>query len=307
MKYNEIIVTNSLPKEKIYSYLKRNGYSENYVKNLRKKEGYILLNEQIAHSDFVIQNGDILKLCQSPNTKTSIMQIDMPLDIVYEDDGVLIVNKPSGLCTSPSKSHYIQNISGAVLSYMIKKDENFVVRIVGRLDKETAGLVIVAKHSLSANFYSNVNIIKTYYAIVTGKIDNDIVIDKNIATTTNEYGYNNLKREISSDGKCAITYVYPLCFDGENTLCKINIKYGRTHQIRVHLASIGHALLGDNVYGTPSNKISHTALICKELELPIYSDIGKNIDENKFDKKIHLEIDFPDDFKNAFNMCLNNI
>lgn len=287
MEYNKIIVENVNPKEKIYTYLKRNGYSENYVKNLRKKEGYILLNAKIAHSDFILKQGDILELCKSPNTKSSVMPCQYDLDIVYEDDDIIIVNKPSGLSTLASKSHYSQNLSGAIVNYMNKKTDNFVVRIVGRLDKDTAGLVVIAKHSLICNKLSqNSAIKKTYLAIATGKIDERITIDKNIATTKNEFGYNNLKREISPEGKSAITYVTPIAYDGENTLIKAEIEYGRTHQIRLHLASIGHPLLGDLVYGNASDKISHSALACYRIQL--YNELsGKNIDVH-----IPLPLDF---------------
>lgn len=287
MEYNKLEVKNANKKDTIYTYLKQIGMSENYVKNLRKKEGYILLNGIVAHTDYKIKNGDTLELCKNPNATTSIMQCIIPLDIVYEDDDILVINKPSGLATTPSRSHYAENLSGAILSYMSQKTDNFVVRIVNRLDKETAGLVIVAKHSLISKLLNeNDYTKKTYYAICTGKIESPITINKNIATVKNELGYNQHKRIISEKGKPAITYVTPISFDGENTLCKITLEHGRTHQIRVHLSSIGHALLGDTLYGIPSDKISHTALVCKEIEL--YHPIQK--------KTITLYCDFPNDF-----------
>lgn len=296
MEFNEIIVKDVALKDTIYTYLKRNGYSENYVKNLRKKGGYILLNNKIAFTDARINNGDILKLNKNPNTSTSIMQCVIPLDIVYEDEDLLIVNKPSNLSTSASRSHFSENLSGAILSYMSRKTDNFVVRIVNRLDKETAGLIIVAKHSYISNLLNeNDYTKKTYYAICRGEIKEPITIDKNIATIKNELGYNQHKRIISNDGKPAITYVTPVSFDGKNTLCKISIEHGRTHQIRVHLSSINHPLLGDGLYGEPSEEISHTALLCKEIEL--YHPIKK--------KTILLSCPFPDDFKTAFKANVN--
>ncbi len=291
MEFNEIIVKDVAPKDTIYTYLKRNGFSENYVKNLRKKEGYILLNNKIAFTDARIKDGDVLKLNKNPNTSTSIMQCKVPLNIVYEDDDILIVNKPSNLSTSASRSHYSENLSGAVLSYMSQKTDNFVVRIINRLDKETAGLVIIAKHSYISNLLNeNDYTKKVYYAICSGEIKEPLTIDKNIATIKNELGYNQHKRIISSDGKPAITHVIPIAFDGKNTLCKISLEHGRTHQIRVHLSSINHPLLGDRLYGVLSKEISHTALLCKEIEL--YHPIKK--------KTILLSCPFPDDFKTAF-------
>ena len=134
-----------------------------------------------------------------------------------------------------------------VLLYLKKKNQK--VFVVNRLDKDTAGLVCIAKHSLISNLLNTNNCIKkTYYAICEGKVDS-VVINKKIATTLNSDGYNNQKREINENGKDAITYVTPLVFDGKNTLCEIIIDYGRTHQIRVHLDYIGHAVAGDPLYG----------------------------------------------------------
>lgn len=287
MEYNKIKIENALTKDTIYTYLKRMGYSENYVRNLRKKEGYILLNSQNAHTDFKIKNGDILELCKNPNTTTSIMQCIMPLDIVFEDDDLIIVNKPSGLTTSASRSHYTENLSGAILNYMLKKDNNFVVRIINRLDKDTAGLVMVAKHSLISKLLNESDKIeKTYYAILTGNLDRPITINKPILTTKNELGYNNHKRIIANNGKEAITHLYPVKQINNNTLCKVNIEYGRTHQIRVHSSYINHALLGDELYGEKSKLITHTALVCKEIKF--YHPIKK--------ETIIVSCKFPEDF-----------
>lgn len=298
MKFNTIIVKDCEEKETIYKYLKRNGFSENYMRNLRKQVGFIKLNGVTAFTNAYVKNNDILELCKNPNTKSGIMQNIIPLNIVFEDDDILVVNKPSGLASTPSRSHSQDNLSSAIMNYMSKQDDNFVVRIVNRLDKDTSGLVCVAKHSLISNLLnSNDYISKTYFALCTGKISSNTIIDKPIATTTNELGYNNQKREISPQGKDAITYVTPLAFDGENTLCKMQLKFGRTHQIRVHLASISHALLGDKLYGVESEKINHSALVCAKMK--IFNPLTN--------QTIDLSIDIPNDIKTAFSLEINDL
>lgn len=268
MNYKEIIVQNAKAKQTIYLYLRQNGYSENFLKNLRKHFGYIKLNDKDCFISAFVKDGDIIKVNTSPNAKSCINSCIIPLDIVYEDDYILIVNKPSGMSTMPNRSHFLYNLSGGVLAYMQEKDSNFVVRIVNRLDKDTAGLIVVAKNSLIANYFNeNSNVIKkTYYAVCEGIIDKPLVIDKNIDTLKNEFGFNNQKRVVSkSGGKKATTFVNPIKSFENTTLLEITLKHGRTHQIRVHLASENHPLVGDELYGNKSNKISHTALCCTKL------------------------------------------
>ena len=293
MDYNKIVINNAEKNETIYRYLKRNGYSENYIRNLRKKEGYIKLNNKIAFTNAIVSNDDLLELFKNPNTKSGIMQSVIPLNVVYEDNDVLVVNKPAGLATTPTRSHYDCTLAGAVLHYMSAKDSSFVVRIINRLDKDTSGLVCIAKHSLISNLLNSKKYItKTYHAICTGEINQPLIINKKIATTINELGYNNHKREILDTGKPAITYVTPVAFDGKNTLCKITLEHGRTHQIRVHLASEGHALLGDSLYGTTSDLIGRSALTCTNMN--ILNPLTKT--------EIKLNIDLPDDFLSAFEI-----
>ncbi len=287
--YNELIVKNSKNRETIYLYLKRNGFSENYVKNLRKKEGYIKLNNNVAFTNAFVKDGDVLSLFKNPSSSRYTATNNQKLDIVYEDNDILVVNKPSGVATVPSRLHSENNLVGAINNYMFKKDKDFVVRIINRLDKETAGLICVAKHSLIANLLNNNCIKKTYIAVCSGLVKNTI-IDKPIETTKNMFGYNNQKREISENGKNAKTHVFCLEFNGENSLCEFVLEHGRTHQIRLHMASIGHPLIGDKLYGCASDLINHTALACLKME--IYNPLSKT--------NINLKVDMPKDMQNAF-------
>ena len=137
-------------------------------------------------------------------------------------------------------------------------------------------------------FNENEVINKTYYAVCEGIIDKNLTINKNIDTLKNEYGYNVQKRVISKNGKKAITYVEPIKVYNNRTLLKIALKHGRTHQIRVHLSSINHPLIGDELYGQKSDDINHTALSCSEM-----SFIHPITNEN-----INLKVDIPKDIQN---------
>ena len=162
MSYNKIIIKQCEQNETIYKFLKKNGFSENYIRHLRKREGYIKLNGQTAFTNKLINNGDLLELYKNPATTNMVAYNTTPLDIVYEDDDVLIVNKPSGIPTTPSRSHFIDNLSSMISYYMRKKDKEFIVRIINRLDKDTAGLVCIAKHSLISNLLNSVIIYKKH-------------------------------------------------------------------------------------------------------------------------------------------------
>lgn len=281
MKFKELSADKDY--ENIYYFLKNFGLSERYISSLRKQAGLIFKNNEIANTKTPLKKGDKIKLALTTTKKTIIKPNNLKLDIVYEDEFLLIVNKPSLLSSSPSKSHYDENLAGAIVNYMYKKDANFVLRMINRLDKDTSGMIIVAKDLITYSKINNID--KTYHAIVSGKIEKNLVIDKPIKTINNE-GINEIKRVISADGRSAKTFVTPIKPLNDATLVKIKLEQGRTHQIRVHLSSIGHPLIGDNVYGVKSNLISHTALICNKISfLHPFNN-----------KQIELETTYPKDF-----------
>lgn len=270
----------------IYHYLKDNQFAENYITNLRKVFGYIKINDKPTNINASLKAGDVLEINSDPSPKSSIMQCIIPLDIVYEDEYYLLINKPAGLPCMPSRSHYNYNLAGAICHYMDTKDPDFTLRIINRLDKDTAGIIIVAKDSIAQKDLKEIK--KQYYAICEGRISSQTIIDKNIKTI-NENGKNDLQRVIAEDGKSATTYVYPIKFNKHYSLIKLELVHGRTHQIRLHLSSINHPLLGDNIYGSLSTLINHTALICKNV----------SFFHPYLNKLLSFEIPFPNDFKDC--------
>lgn len=275
----------------IYYFLKNQKFSENFITNLRKNMGFIKVNGEVTNIRKALKYGDILEIEDSPNKKTSIMHCILQLDIVYEDKDYLLVYKESNLSCMPTKAHYDLNLAGAICYYMKDKSTNFVLRMVNRLDKDTAGIIIVAKNSIAQKDIGNIN--KTYTAICNGIIDKKIIINKKIETISVN-GINQIKRIISNTGKDAKTYVSPIYYSKKEnlSLVEVNIEHGRTHQIRVHLASIGHPLLGDSIYGNNSPLINHTALICNKLSF--FHPYKK--------KYLYFSIPYPKDFQNVINI-----
>lgn len=294
-KYEQFIVKNarSLKKQTVYFYLKNIGFSESYISKLRKYESSILLNNEIANLKTPINNDDTIKILNNPSNKSTITPTDCTdLTVVYEDDDYLIINKPHNLACIPTKSHYTNNLGGQICSYMQNQDSNFVLRILNRLDKETAGLIIIAKNLFAYKNIADIN--KIYYALCYGTLEQkETTINKPILTK-NINGINVMKREVSLDGKNAITHVKLIKNYKDYFLSKFKLETGRTHQIRVHMSYIGHPLLGDSIYSDNINKDylsntipDHTMLILKEISF-------KHFRTNKI---IHLEIEFPDEWQ----------
>ena len=273
----------------VYYFLKDMDFSEAFITLLRKNDKSIMINNSFANTKSPLSSGDILKIALDLKEKSSFLSNNEPIDIVFEDDYILVVNKPSGVSCSPSRSHYSQNLAGSILGYMQQKDPNFVLRMKNRLDKDTAGLVIVAKDILTYNKLENID--KTYHAICSGIIDKNLTLDFKIKTIVKD-NINELKRVVSEDGKSAKTFVTPIKKLNNSTLLSLKLENGRTHQIRVHLSHINHPLIGDEIYGKKSKFISHTALICDEISFL----------HPTTKKKINLKINFPKDFENLIKI-----
>ena len=286
MKYESI--TSNKDYTKLYYLLKDNSLSESYISKLRRDSSFIKLNGKNANMRSRVNKGDIVSFALEVGTSAKIQLCNIPIDIVFEDEYLLIVNKPSNLTSVPTKSHYDINLAGAVCNYMKSKTDNFVFRILNRLDKDTAGLVIIAKTLFAYNKIEKIE--KTYEAICLGKLKAKTCIIKPIHTE-NINGINTIKRTISPLGKDAVTYVEPIKYNNKLSHIRLKLKNGRTHQIRVHLSSINHSLVGDCIYGEKSDLIAHTALICKEISFT----------HPKTRKKMVFSANYENDFKNLLN------
>lgn len=245
--------------DKLYYFLKDKGFSEALISTLRKLPNSLTIDGTPANMRSKLKKGDKLKVTFFENASSQIKPIQFALDILYEDEDLLIINKPASMPSIPSKRHFENNIASAVMFYMQKYNQPFVYRVLGRLDKETSGVLIIAKNQFSASMTSHK---KTYLALCHGTFTKqEFEIDKPIATLINNQ-INQQKREISQDGKNAQTHVKVLKSLNNISLLEISLQQGRTHQIRVHLSSIGHPLLGDKLYGKEEDLAPRVMLHC---------------------------------------------
>lgn len=260
MRHIEYIIDSNYDNKKVIAYLRGEAkLSARLVSSLKRVENGITLNGEHIRTIDLMHTGDVLAI-NIPEDKTNIQAIDYPLDIVYEDDDIIVINKPAGLAMHPTHNHQGDTLANAVTSYYAKKNKNVTFRAVGRLDKSTSGLVVCALNKLSASKLSG-NFHKVYYAVVKGEFHGTGIIDKPI------YRPDPMKtiRAVGEKGDCAITHWESLWTDGETSFLRIKLETGRTHQIRVHLSSLGSPLCGDDMYGSTDTRISRAALHCGEL------------------------------------------
>lgn len=232
------------------------------------KDKRIFVNDVNIDTRLKVNENDIITIdLNYEEDNSNIVSKQMNLDIVYEDEGMLIINKPSGIATHPSIRHYEDSISSGVKYYFETIGIHKKIRPVNRLDLNTSGLVIFAK-----NEYIQENLIrqmktntfqKEYLAIIEGILINKKgVIDAPMARKEGSI----IERCVSENGQKAITEYEVISHNDKYSLIKCKLLTGRTHQIRVHFAHIGHPLLGDSLYGKKSDLIDGQALHCYRLE-----------------------------------------
>ena len=241
----EIIVTAAMTGRKIEYVLSGDlALSGNIIKKL-KMSGGILLNGEKVHINQKLTKGDTLTLVFPEDRSENIVGEAMELDIIYEDEDIIAINKPPMIETHPSKNKNTGTLANGVMYYF---ENRFTFRVITRLDKETSGVVLIAKNALSAQRLSEAmikrEIQKEYIAVVCGcPAEGQGVIDAPIKRA------EGIRRIVAEDGKQAITkYRVEREYD-DLTLLKLKPITGRTHQIRVHLAYMGTPIYGDWLYG----------------------------------------------------------
>ncbi|MBQ9071224.1 MAG: RluA family pseudouridine synthase [Clostridia bacterium] len=236
---------------KILDFLKR-GLSLSVSLIKKVKFGGVFINGENVHMRAIVHTGDSVTVLLPEAQSENIRAIDIPLDIVYEDDYLIAINKPRNMPTHPSRGNSLPTLAEGVMAYFAP--EKFVFRAINRLDRDTSGIVIIAKDPLSADKLSREmksgGYIKKYSAIVTGvPSPSHDIIDAPIERECE----GNVKRVVRPDGKRAVTeYEVVKILDSGDSLLEITLHTGRTHQIRVHMAYIGHPLVNDFLYGERS-------------------------------------------------------
>ena len=294
-KIQEIVVENE-ENIRIDAYLsKKLEMSRVAIKRLLENEK-IYVNKKIVKPSYKIQLNDVIMVENEEPTEISIKAQDIPIKVLYEDNDILVVNKPKGMVVHPANGNPDGTLVNAIMA--ICKDSLSGIGgkirpgIVHRIDKNTSGAIIIAKNDVAhiklTDMLKNHEIEKTYIALVRGIIkENEATINIPIARSTSD----RKKMAVARNGKEAITHfkVLKRSYENDCTLLEVKIETGRTHQIRVHLSYIGHPVIGDDVYSNGKNKwgIKGQCLHAQNLKFK-HPITGKQMD---------IQAELPDYFK----------
>ncbi|MBQ8040184.1 MAG: RluA family pseudouridine synthase [Lachnospiraceae bacterium] len=263
-------ISNEFHNKTIAQFLKAQEFPHQVIVQLKKTTEGIMLNGHWAYINEKLTIGDTLCLSLIETASdTSIEAIYVDFSIIYEDEDILIVDKPANMPIHPSMNHHEGTLANGLLYYFKEKNEDFTFRCINRLDRDTTGLTIIAKHMLSAGILSRQvaarEIHRTYQAICEGKVPEEGSIDKPIARVAD----STIERCVDEKkGERAITHFKRLTYIKEKDLSLVELKLetGRTHQIRVHMKYIGHPILGDFLYNPDYRYIERQALHSFSLE-----------------------------------------
>lgn len=252
----------------LLSYLKHQKYSSQVITHLKRTENGILLNGVWGRVHDILHEDDELQITiLETESSDNIVPASLPLDIVYEDEDIMVINKAADMPIHPSQGNYDNTLANAVAYYFSLKNEAFTYRCINRLDRDTTGLLILAKHMYSASLLSEMvqkrEIHREYLAIATGMVPEDGVIEAPIGRAPG----STIERQIDeANGDYACTHFKRLAYENGYSLVSLKLETGRTHQIRVHMKHIGHPLPGDFLYHPDYSLIKRQALHSYRLQ-----------------------------------------
>lgn len=229
-------------KKNINDFLLSKGYSDNNIFYLIKNKNVLVDDKVVNDKNCLLSFNAVIKVTLNEEFN-ELYRCNKPINIVYEDDYLLIVDKEKYDDVEPTKSNYENSLANKISYYFDSKNINSKIHLVNRLDKLTSGLVIIAKNQYIHNLMSKVNIEKKYITLVKGKTNKKGLIKVKIKKED-----NLIKRVINDEGKLSLTKYKLIKYIDDNSLVEVKLLTGRTHQIRVSFESINHPLIGDPIY-----------------------------------------------------------
>ena len=248
---------------RIEQYLRRKGYSGQNLAEIKRMPKSVLVNGEHYYMKQELNTGDHLSIhiCETKCSE-KIPPIQIPLDIVYEDEDIIVINKPAGMPIHPSLNNYTNSMANALAWYYQEQGKPFIFRCCNRLDRDTSGLTVVAKHLVSGNILSDMvrrrDIHREYLAIVRGHVSPEA---GTINTPLARKPGTIIERTVDwEQGETAITHYRLVEEKNGHSLVSLRLETGRTHQIRIHMKYLGYPLIGDYLYNPDMEYIGRQAL-----------------------------------------------
>ncbi len=272
--------------------------SRSYAKKLFDKE-LVRVNGRLAKGSLKLKVGDEVEFCIPEAEPIEAEAENIPLDVVYEDESVLVINKPRGMVVHPAAGNEKGTLVNAVLYHCGESlsgiNGSMRPGIVHRIDKDTTGLLVVAKndraHKLLADQLADRSLSRIYYTLVNGNIKED---EGTVSAPIDRSSKDRKKMAVCSDGRQAVTDFTVLERFGDYTFVKCKLRTGRTHQIRVHMKHIGHSVVGDKAYGIKNERFALKGQLLHAGEISfIHPDTGKTAS---------FSCRLPDDFCNVLEI-----
>ena len=276
MRTIDFVITDENAGKRIKEFLRAFGVSGSLLKKLKNTENGICKNGAPARTIDTVFCGDRLQINIEDSGKAP-ESADIKINLLYEDEDLIAAEKPAFMPVHESRNHRGDTLSNAVADIC-----GGAFRAIYRLDRDTSGIVLIAKNEFAAAKLAG-RVRKDYYAVVCGKIEGSGVIDAPIKRERESI----IKRCVAPDGESAVTHYTAIKHSEKYTLVKLKLETGRTHQIRVHFAHIGYPLAGDTLYGGSTEEISRQALHCRDIYFthPVSED------------EIHIFCEMPQDMK----------
>jgi len=257
----EYRVTKDNDNQKVSQVLKNKlKFSRGEMRRLKRCAG-VMVNGQTVRLNTPVTEGDLIRVNFQDDNDQPVLPQDMPLDILFEDEHILVVNKPSNMLVHPLSYHVLDTLANGVIYHWQQQGHNSKFRAVSRLDKDTSGVILIAKssymcHQLSEQMKNGL-CRREYLAVVHNRVTmDDGIIDLPIGRPYDD----SLIFGVTPLGKEAITHFTVLHCFASGSLVKLRLETGRTHQIRVHMSHLGHPLMGDDLYGGDLDLIHRQAL-----------------------------------------------
>ena len=256
---------------RVEQFLRRKGYSRQNLTEIKRMPQSILVNGIHYYMRQTLAAGDHLQVCIcETESSEKIPPVKLPLNIIYEDEDILVINKPAGMPIHPSMKNYYNSLANALAWYYQDQGKPFIFRCSNRLDRDTSGLTVISKHLVSASIMADMTkkrlVHREYLAIVKGDLTPPA---GTITAPLSRKEGSIIERTVDFDhGEEAITHYKLVKKENGHSLVSLQLETGRTHQIRIHMKYLGYPLIGDYLYNPDMEHITRQALHSYHMEFP---------------------------------------